>query len=99
MAPVPRDARRGQLLNYVSTSHWKPGLGDIAIEGSGFVLSVVFACACFSLARAGKNAANGVRVGIAELFIVGIAELFIDRSRFVACLAGIMMFRCSGHLD
>ena len=54
---------------------------------------------CFSLARAGKKTARAADIGIAGLFIVGIAVLVIDHDRFAACLAGMMMFRCNGRLD
>ena len=54
---------------------------------------------CFSLAWARKNAAHAAAIGIAELFIVGIALLVIDHDQFAACLAGMMMFRCSACLD
>ena len=53
------------------------------------------ACPCFSLARARKKTARAADIGIAGLFIVGIAVLVIDHDRFAACLAGMMMFRCS----
>jgi len=54
---------------------------------------------CLSLAWTGKKTANGIDVGIAELFVVGIVELFMDRSRLASCLADTMTFRCSGQLD
>jgi hypothetical protein len=67
-------------------------------------LELPFACPCFSLAWARKNTARAADIGIAGLFIaglfiVGIAVLVIDHDRFAACLAGMMMFRCSGRLD
>ena len=62
-------------------------------------LELPFACPCFSLAWARKNTAGAADIGIAGLFIVGIAALVIDHDRFAACLAGMMMFRCSGCLD
>jgi hypothetical protein len=52
-----------------------------------------------SLAWARKNTARAADIGIAGLFIVGIAVLVIDHDRFAACLAGMVMFRCSGRLD
>ena len=58
-----------------------------------------FACACFSLAWARKKAAYAADIGIAGSFIVGIALLVSDPDRFTACLAGMMMFGCSGRLD
>jgi hypothetical protein len=62
-------------------------------------LELPFACPCFSLAWARNKTAHAVDIGIAGLFIVGIAALVIDPDRFAACLAGMMMFRCSGRLD
>jgi hypothetical protein len=62
-------------------------------------LELPFACACFSLAWARKDTARAADIGIAGLSIVGIAVLVIDHDRFAACLAGMMMFRCSGRLD
>jgi transposase len=62
-------------------------------------LELPFACPCFSLAWARKNAARAAEIGIAGLFIVGITVLVIDHDRFAACLAGMTMFRCSGRLD
>jgi hypothetical protein len=62
-------------------------------------LELPFACACFSLAWARKDTARAADIGIAGLFIVGIAVLVIGHDRFAACLAGMMMFRCSGRLD
>jgi hypothetical protein len=62
-------------------------------------LELPFAYPCFSLAWARKNTARAAGIGIAGLFIVEIAALVIDRDRFAACLAGMMMFRCSGGLD
>jgi hypothetical protein len=62
-------------------------------------LELPFACACFSLAWARKETARAADIGIAGLFIVGIAVLVIDHDRFAACLAGMVMFRCSGRLD
>jgi hypothetical protein len=62
-------------------------------------LELPFACPCFSLAWARKNTARSADIGIAGLFFVGIAVLVIDRDRFAAYLAGMMMFRCSGRLD
>jgi hypothetical protein len=53
----------------------------------------------FLLAWARKNTAHAADIGIAGLFIVGIAALVIDHDRFAACLAGMMMFRCNGRLD
>lgn len=54
---------------------------------------------CFSLARAGKKTARAADIGIAGLFIVGIAVLVIERGRFAARYACMMMFRCTGRLD
>jgi hypothetical protein len=51
------------------------------------------------LAWARKNTARAADIGIAGLFIVGIAVLVIDYDRLAACLAGMVMFRCSGRLD
>jgi len=51
------------------------------------------------LAWAGKNTAHAADIGIAGLFIVGIAALVIDHDRFAACLAGMLMFRCSDDED
>jgi hypothetical protein len=62
-------------------------------------LELPFACPCFSLAWARKNTARAADIGIAGLFIVEIAPLVIDHDRFSACLAGMVMFRCSGRLD
>ena len=62
-------------------------------------LKLPFACPCFSLAWARKNTARAAGIEIAGLFIVGSAVLVIDHNRFAACLAGMMMFRCSGRLD
>jgi hypothetical protein len=53
---------------------------------------------CFSLAWARKDTARAADIGIAGLFIVGIAALVIDHDRFAACLAGMMIFR-GGRLD
>jgi hypothetical protein len=62
-------------------------------------LELPFACPCFSLAWARKDTARAADIGIAGLFIVGIAVLVIDHDRFAVCLAGMMMFRCRGSLD
>jgi hypothetical protein len=62
-------------------------------------LELPFACLCFSLAWARKNTAHAVDIGIAGVFIIGIAVLVIDHDRFAACPAGMMMFRCRGRLD
>jgi hypothetical protein len=62
-------------------------------------LELPFACPCFSLAWARKNTACAANIGIAGLFIVGIAVLVIDHDRFAACVAEMMMFRCGGRLD
>jgi hypothetical protein len=62
-------------------------------------LDLQLACACFSLAWARKNAAHAADIGIAALFIVGIAEPVSNQDRFVACLAGMVMFRGGGRLD
>jgi hypothetical protein len=62
-------------------------------------LELPFACPGFSLAWARKNTAHAVDIGIAGLFIVGIAVLVIGHDRFAACLAGVMMFRRDGRLD
>jgi hypothetical protein len=51
------------------------------------------------LAWARKKTARAADIGIAGLFIVEIAVLVIGHDRFAACLAGMMMFRCSGRLD
>jgi len=51
------------------------------------------------LAWARKKTARAADIGIAGLFIVGIAVLVIDHDRFAACLARMMVFRCSGCLD
>jgi hypothetical protein len=51
------------------------------------------------LAWARKDTARAADIGIAGLFIVGIAVLVIDHDRFAVCLAGMMMFRCRGSLD
>jgi hypothetical protein len=51
------------------------------------------------LAWARKNTAHAADIGIAGLFIAGIAMLVIDHNPFAACLAGVMTFRCSGRLD
>jgi len=51
------------------------------------------------LAWARKKTAWAADIGIAWSFIVGIALLVIDDDWFAACLAGMMMFRCSGRLD
>ena len=56
-------------------------------------------CRCFSLAWARKKAARAADIGVAGLFSVGIAVLAIDRDRFTACIAGMMMSRCGYCLD
>lgn len=60
-------------------------------------LKLPFTCPCFSLAWARKNTARAAGIGIAGLFIVGIAVPFIERDRFAACLAGMMVCGCSGR--
>jgi hypothetical protein len=62
-------------------------------------LELPLARPCFSLAWARKKTACATDIGIAGLFIVGIAVLVVDHDRFAACLADMMMFRCIGHLD
>jgi hypothetical protein len=47
-------------------------------------LELPFACPCFSLAWARKDTARAADIGLARLFIVGIAVLVIDHDRFAA---------------
>jgi hypothetical protein len=62
-------------------------------------LALPFACRCFLLAWARIETARAADIGIAGLFIVGIAVLVNDHDRFAACPAGMMMFRRRGRLD
>jgi hypothetical protein len=46
-----------------------------------------------------EKAAHAAGIGIAVLFIVGIAVLVIDHDRFAPCRASMVTFRCGGRLD
>ena len=79
----------GSKLQHKESIDQSPAMGGV----------VAIRLPLLSLAWARKNTARAADVGIAGLFIVGIAVPVIDHDRFAACLAGMMMFRCGGRLD
>jgi hypothetical protein len=91
--PIAADWHDGQIIRAFVRFRRAPGIPHAQR------LELPFACPCFSLAWARKDTARAADIGIAGLLIVGIAVLVIDHDRFAACLARMMMFRCSGRLD